>query len=170
MKITQEILKERYRYNRYTGIFTKRKNRRPLGWKDGSGYLCFNIFGRPYKVSRLAWLYMEGYFPENDIDHKDRIRDNNRWRNLRHVSRQCNIRNMGIRLNNTSGITGVSWRKTNRKWIAYITVSYKKIILGIYDDKVDAAMARWNGEKKYGFPNCCTESSAYKYLKEINLI
>lgn len=128
-----------------------------------TGYRFIEIFGRSYLSSRLAHLYMEGCFPEHDMDHINRIREDDRWCNLRHVTAQCNVRNRGINKNNTSGITGVCYNKQNRKLTASIRIDNKLIHLGYFKQKINAAKARWKAEKKYGFSNCNTTSSAYLY-------
>ena len=122
--LTQNRLKELLHYDPETGIFTWRVSRR--GAKSGSvagvhdnGYIRIKIDYELYLAHRLTFLYMEGYFPEYHVDHKNRIRDDNRWSNLRHVSRQCNQRNASIAKDNTSGITGVCWHKNNKKWISF---------------------------------------------------
>jgi hypothetical protein len=107
---------------------------------------------------------MEGYLPEHDIDHINRIKDDNSWNNLRHVSRSCNIRNCPMSSRNKSGITGV-YKKKIHKWYTYITFEGKREYLGIFENKRDAAQARWEAEVKYGFPNCNTTSSAFQFLQ-----
>ena len=113
---------------------------------------------------------MEGYFPEHDIDHINRDRSDNRWCNLRHVSRQCNSRNCGVRTDNTSGVTGVSYYTNRRKWTASVHVLGKHIGLGYFNKKKEAVIARWEAEKKYNFPECDSSSSAFLFLKERGLI
>ena len=113
---------------------------------------------------RLAFLYMEGYFPENDVDHINRIKDDNRWCNLREVFRSCNMRNCDMMKTNTSGITGVRFNKFNQKWVARTLLFDKRVNLGYFDNKLDAAKARWEAEKKYCFEHCNTKSSAYQYI------
>lgn len=171
--LTQDRLKELLHYNPETGVFTWkicRNQNSKVGSVSGSisnidGYRRMHIDTKMYKASRLAFLYMLGYFPENMVDHIDRVKDNDRWCNLRHVSRQCNARNQSISRANKSGITGVSWHKHHHKWWPQIAINQQKIHLGYYDTKIDAARSRWEAEKKYNFPNCNTTSSAYKYLK-----
>ena len=169
--LTQNRLKELLHYDPETGIFTWRVSRR--GAKSGSvagvhdnGYIRIKIDYELYLAHRLTFLYMEGYFPEYHVDHKNRIRDDNRWSNLRHVSRQCNQRNASIAKDNTSGITGVCWHKNNKKWMSRITIEGNHDNIGSFDSLRDAAKARWDAEVKYGFPNCNTTSSAYQYLQE----
>jgi len=174
-KLTQKRLKELLEYNPKTGIFTwlkpKQKVRKCLiagGICKKTGYRHVGVDGKPYPASRLAWFYMEGYWPENLIDHENRIRDDNRWINLRHVSRVCNVINCGISKRNKSGVIGVSWNKNTNKWESQIQVSGKKIHLGHFVEKVDAVKVRWKAEKEYKFPNCNTTSTAFLYLKSKN--
>ncbi|MCP4341289.1 MAG: HNH endonuclease [Desulfobulbaceae bacterium] len=135
-----------------------------IGSPDAKGYLQIYINGKMYKTHRLAWLWMEGYFPECNIDHRDRCPGNNKWKNLRHVSQTCNMRNCKKGKNNTSGVTGVCWAKRQEKWLARIMVNRVEICLGYHSDFYSAVKARWEGEKKFDFPNCNTTSSAFKYL------
>lgn len=169
--ITQDRLKELLHYDPDTGIF-RWKIRKPYtsikpGQKAGKttqGYNHIGIDGKGYKAARLAFLYMEGYFPENLVDHENQITTDDRWENLREASKQCNARNSKIQSNNTSGVKGVG--KENKKWKVYIWIMGKPIRIGLFADFSDAVKARWEAEKEYGFPNCCTSSSAYLYLKE----
>lgn len=170
-KLIQERLKELLHYDSEIGIFTWAKSGAKKGNIAGNinrrGYRRIWIDDKQYKASRLAWLYMEGYWPEHEVDHRNRIKHDDRWENLRHVSRQCNIRNRYIQNNNKSGITGVCWKKRDKKWMAHITISGKNIYLGYFNSRFDAAKARWNAEVKYGFPDCNIISSAYSYLMQI---
>jgi len=175
--ITQDRLKELLHYNPETGIFTRNlflSNRTRCGGMAGTahsaGYITISVDNKKYFTHRLAFLYMEGYIPENQVDHINRIRDDNRWINLREVSHSCNMRNASVGKNNTSGVTGVSWDKASNKWRAIIRVLGINKHLGIFESFNDAVTARWNGEVKYGYPNCNTTSSAYEYLKEHFLI
>ena len=175
-KLTQEKLKELLHYDPDTGVFTNKIDRGKRAKKGNvagifhvsTGYWQIYVEGKTYRAHRLAFLFMEGYFPENDIDHIDRNKINNKWNNLREVSTSCNVKNSNIRSDNTSGVKGV-WKNKKNKWIAEIKVP-KKIYLGSFDNLIDAVRARWNAEVKYNFPNCNTTSSAYNYLKEKGLI
>ena len=134
-----------------------------------SGYLETSIDSKKYLVHRLAYFHYYGYLPENDIDHKDRIRTHNWIDNLREVSRQCNMRNAGMSSNNISGVKGVCVHKTTKKYQVYVTVNYERINLGLFENFDEAVLARWKGEVKYNFPNCNTSSSSYNYLKKKGL-
>lgn len=169
--LTQERLKELLSYDPITGDFIRKidncrggKKGEIVGHLCSEGYIRMRIGCKIYKAHRLVWLYMYGYFPEYEIDHILGIKSDNRLSELREVSRRCNMRNQKIRNTNTSGITGVSPAKG--KWRSIIMVNSKSIHLGYFVSKLDAAEARWEGEKKYNFPNCNTTSSALKYIKE----
>lgn len=90
-KLTQKRLKKLLYYNPDTGIFTWKINSRrslkdaPAGNLHPSGYIRIGIDSKEYRAHRLAFLYMEGYIPENDVDHINRVRDDNRWKNLREL-------------------------------------------------------------------------------------
>jgi len=170
-KVTQKYLKELFIYNPDTGIFTRivdkgnEKIGSMAGYKNANGYVYISIDGKRYNASRLAFLYMEGYFPEHEVDHKNRIRNDNRWVNIRHVTKMCNSRNKSISKRNKSTITGVSWSENRGKWISSIKASKKGQFLGHFDNLKDAVQARWEAEVKYNFPNCNTTSTAYQYLQ-----
>jgi len=168
--LTQSRLKEILNYDPETGLFIREKTRGNsvkgaiagcFNKCDGYKYIC--VDGVSYNASRLAFLWMEGYFPEHEIDHRNRIKDDNRWCNLRHVTHFCNSRNCKKSKNNKSGIVGVSWDK-RKKWCSQIMVNGRHIHLGLFTTIREAVKARWEAEVKYGYPNCNTTSSAYQYL------
>ena len=172
MKLTQERLKGLLDYDPETGVFiwkVANANRIRVGDVAGTlnnrGYLYIGINKKRFLAHRLTFLYMEGYFPENQIDHIDRNKINNSWSNLREVSQTCNMRNKSIMKNNKSGVIGINWNKESKKWMARIRTP-KTVYLGLFENIIDAAKARWEAEVKYNFPNCNTTSSAYNYLKE----
>ena len=83
-------------------------------------------------------------------DHADRNEMNNRRYNLRQCTVQENRRNKSTQKNNTSGISGVSWRKDRQVWRAYITVETgKQTNLGYFKNKEDAIASRLQAEADY---------------------
>ena len=76
--------------------------------------------------------------------HVDHINGNsldNRKSNLRICTSAENQRNRRATKNNTSGYKGVGWAKQNKKWTAQIQHNGKKIHIGLYEDKEEAARA-----------------------------
>ena len=155
--LTQQILKQLFQYNPDTGIFIRLVSRgnakagAEAGSKGGHGYLQIRIDRKRYLAHRLAWLYMTGEFPKDQIDHINHVRVDNRLVNLRGATRQENGRNRSMQSNNTSGITGMSWDKHAGKWLAQIRVEGKQIYLGLYEDINAAILARQCGELLYEF-------------------
>lgn len=172
MRLTREELKESLNYNPETGVFTwkvRRKNSVQIGdvagTKHPNGYIVIMVHGKLYGAHRLAWLYVHGYLPEYDVDHINRIKDNNRIINLREVSRSCNMRNTGNHKDNTSGVKGVGWAKRENKWYAQIRVNQKGKSLGYYVDFQDAVCARLAGEQACNWSGCDSNSPAFQYVK-----
>ena len=152
--ISQYELKRLFHYNPATGELTRKSTNRLVGSPDKEGYLRIIFKKREYRVHRLAFLYMKGAFPPDEVDHINHIRSDNRWSNLRHATRKENCRNLSRSSLNTSGISGVHWYTSKQIWIARIKVNYERIYLGCSKSLLDAAALRKSAEIKYGFhPN-----------------
>ncbi len=101
------------------------------------------------KGDKLHHLIM-GKPPEGMvIDHINRDPKDNRKANLRIVTLHQNAQNISKQKNNTSGFRGVWYRKDLKKWQADIKVNYKKLYLGIYKSKEEAALAYNEAAIKY---------------------
>ena len=148
-ELTQERLREVIDYSPILGLFWHIKARRGVkvgsvaGSKHSHGYVCIRIDGRRYYAHRLAWLYVHGQFPPDDIeiDHENNIKYDNRLSNLRLATRSQNEANSRKRADNTSSYKGVVWHKRNRKWRAQIHKDRKCCFLGHFDDPAEAAKA-----------------------------
>ena len=154
--ITQERLKELLHYCPDTGIFTCAKDwgRFRKGASAGSydrGYVKIYLHYKNYSAHRLAFLYMTGSLPANQVDHINQVRHDNRWKNLRDVTSQANNKNASMSSRNKSGMTGVCWSKSHRKWRSSIRVNNKSKCLGVFLDLNDAIEARKEANIKYGF-------------------
>jgi hypothetical protein len=172
-EMTQSFLKEILSYDPHTGGFKwiKKIGRRTVvgssaGNKRPDGYLIITIYRKIYYSHRLAWLYMEGYLPEHEIDHKNRIRHDNKWLNLRHVTRSCNGKNCSISNKNKSGVKGVHKEARHGRWVAMISVNNSKRYIGSFGSLIDAACARLAVEQCLGWNHCDKSSSAFNYVKE----
>ena len=156
--ITQTKLKEILHYEPLTGIWTWLKPVAKIVKKgDKAGSLCkyskyinIKIQYNTYRAHRLAYLYMTGNIPEQ-IDHKDGIRHNNKWLNLKPANFDINAKNKALYKSSTSGITGVRYRKKDKIWVANIGLNKKRMHLGSFKNKQDAINARLAANKKYGF-------------------
>lgn len=85
------------------------------------------------------------------VDHINHQLTDNRKVNLRIVTVMQNRINSKLRVNNSSGCTGVYYHngKGRKHWRAEITVNKKVIHLGSFETLVDAVAARKAAEEKY---------------------
>ena len=120
------------------------------GSTDGRGYREIKINDRHLKAHRIAWILMNGVAPDQ-IDHINGNRSDNRISNLRNVTKAENDRNRATSSANTSGVMGVSWRKSASKWQAQIKIDRRTIHLGYFDDFHIAVATRKRAERDYGF-------------------
>lgn len=157
-------LQDRLTYEPETGLlFWKDCAAMPNFWrKKYAGTEAFTTVnsrgyraGKIDKVSLLAhraiWAISFGEWPENQIDHINGCKIDNRIENLRVVTNQENLRNQTKRKSNTSGVTGVYWKKGAEKWRAQIMIDGKCVHLGYFDCLDEAAKIRIEALKKYGF-------------------
>lgn len=142
--ITRERLGELLSYDPETGVFTRLVHRgsERAGSMAGSptpdGYLQITVDRRVYRVHRLAWFYMTGEWPKNQIDHIDLNRTNNRWSNLRDATNAQNNANKRIPVTNTTGFKGVR-RDRGDKYRAEVRFNGKKISINGLDTPERAA-------------------------------
>lgn len=136
--LTAERLRELLHYDPETGIFTWREGRQGTAGKGAiagglnkRGYHRIGVDHHRYMSNVLAWLYVTGEWPTHDVDHRNGIRGDNHWENLRHVTRAINNQNQRRpHRGNKSGFLGVS---PNRKgWSASIVSAGVKKHLGTF--------------------------------------
>jgi hypothetical protein len=146
-------LKKRLDYNPETGEFIwkpktvrstddKRWNAwfpgQVAGTMDGRGYRRIMLDGKSYGAARLAWLYVYGEWPKNEIDHINRLRDDDRLVNLRDVTSSENCNN---RSNNNGLPEGVQFNTKSAKYHSKIPKGvpvFGNIYLGQYVDPIVA--------------------------------
>lgn len=164
--LTQERLKELLHYCPDTGVFTWRiesGNARVgavAGAVKSNSYVTIGVEGKRFHAHRLAWFWMLGYWPTKDIDHINRQRADNRWCNLREVSRSKNLHNTDLRKDNTSGFKGVQWDARRNKWHSRISVEGRTYFLGRFSTLTDAVAARVVAESKYRIHTPLAEAAA----------
>jgi len=153
--LTAQRLRELLNYDPETGIFTWRvaKSRRVhvgerAGWDRGKGWRVVEIDYRLYPEHTVAWLWMTGDWCPQQLDHRNRVRDDNRWSNLRLATKAQQQENKSLGKNNTSGAKGVTWVPygTSWRWRAQIERGVngkrKTHYLGFFEDFVAAVAAR----------------------------
>lgn len=119
---------------------TRYANKQLYLQKNSNGYLVVCLFARPLLAHRVVFAIHHGFLPQT-VDHINQDRSDNRPSNLRAASYAENNRNTGRSSANTSGIKGVHWCKSRRKWKSVIWLNKRPIYLGAFDDKQTAAAA-----------------------------
>lgn len=142
---------------RWNGLWAGKE---ALASVSSHGYLRGKIWGRQVNSHSAIWAIIYGEWPA-EVDHINGDRADNRLVNLRSVSRSENLKNCGIRRDNTSGVVGVSWDKRKGRWSASIFTAGKRRHLGYFDSAADAKAVRARAAKEYGFhPNHGARQSA----------
>lgn len=140
MAIDQETLKKELEYDKNSGLFYRKTKagKYNIGEIAGSinsvsGYVQIKINQKCYFAHRLAFLYVNGSFPDR-VDHINHKRNDNRWENLRSVSLIDNCKNRSISKNNKSGLNGVSICPARKIWRARLKVGRKDVYIGHFTD------------------------------------
>ena len=87
--LTQSRLKSLLDYNSRTGVFSWKVDRGPVkerdiaGHTETAGYRVIIVDGKRYLEHRLAWFYIFGAFPSENISHQNQLKDDNRLSNFR---------------------------------------------------------------------------------------
>lgn len=104
-----------------------------------------------YLAHRVAWVWVTGEQPI-EIDHKNGDGTDNRFQNLRSVTKSGNQRNQKKRCDNTSGETGVSYVKKDKTWKANIGTGRKGESLSkTFKNKSDAISWRRKMSEKLNY-------------------
>ena len=157
--LTKDYLITILRYDPDTGNFWWKENRNnkqhlngPAGSMTssrGTHRISICIDKKKYLAHRLAWFYITGEWPSDEIDHIDGNGLNNRWNNLREADRYLNNQNLRkCKKHNGSGLLG-AWRCNDRdKWESSIRVNGKHIHLGRFSTAWDAHQAYLKAKRK----------------------
>ena len=112
------------------------------GNENSNGYVRVKVNGVLYLAHRVIYYMATGIDPNDDeIDHADGNPRNNNPSNLRVATHGQNQQNGGRYKNNSTGYRGVYWHSQHRKYAAVIQVDKKRIHIGLYRNKDDAATA-----------------------------
>ena len=162
------ILKDKYGNYKGTSIIDKDclhlvdKHKWSL---SNTGYAVTNF--KPEGKNHKTLVFMHRFLVQTDkrIDHINRDKLNNRISNLRVCKVKENNRNVSVRFNSISGVTGVTLCKKTKKWLAQINVNNKNTYLGFYRNKNDAIKARVEAEKRH-WGEFAPQVDKYKHLLE----
>ena len=159
--ISQQQLKERLHYDPDTGIFTWNScasyNSQinigdVAGGMNSRGYWRIKLFGTTYYAHRLAWLYVTGRWPDNEIDHWNGVHGDNRFKNLRDVVQLVNKQNQRKpQKNNATGLLGVT--VCGKGFSARIGVNGKLRRIGTYSTS-ELAHSAYLKAKRQLHPGC----------------
>jgi hypothetical protein len=136
--LTARLLRELLHYDLKTGVFTwiKRRPRIHVGMIAGctmkKGYRRIVVNNSGYQAHRLAWLYMTGKWPLDEIDHFDCDKANNRFANLREIPKNCQQQNQRLpHKGSATGFLGVTHtEKSLKPYRASIRVNGRLHYLG----------------------------------------
>lgn len=163
--LTQERLRQLFHYDSMTGVFTRIQTNRidrlnkPAGAPNTKGHIQIKVDGKLYVAHRLAWLYVYGTFPNDQLDHINGIKSDNRMINIREATNKQNQENVPLQSNNTSGYRGVSFDKQHQKFRAYICHNHTLIHLGLFRTAEQAGQVARSARDKL-FTHNKTEYSA----------
>jgi hypothetical protein len=153
--LTQARLKELLHYDPETGVFTRLigcggvRAGTVAGYVGNCGYACIKVDWIEYRAHRLAFLYITGSWPPEEVDHINGLKTDNRWMNLRPATSQENKHNNGRpQRDNKSGYLGVRWHKHAKKFQAQIKLDRRNYHLGYFDDPAEAAAAHLAAKDK----------------------
>lgn len=134
--LTHERLLSLVSYNKETGYFSRLKGGKGIvrleniGRIRKDGYVEITLDYKPFLAHRLAVFFINGEWPEETVDHKNHIRHDNRWVNLRIATYTENNQNSKLPSNNSTGFKGVS--KRNGYFRATIRNKGKQEHIGVY--------------------------------------
>ncbi len=153
MTITTEEVKNLLIYNPDNGEFrwrvktsSKAMPNYVAGTKRKNGALQICIRGKLYLSHRLAWFYMYGYWPSEQIDHADNNPANNRITNLRLANNSQNNANKPSRRKIGKGLY---YKEKYDSYSVRIKVKGKMIHIGVFKTEDIARAAYWNAAVRY---------------------
>jgi hypothetical protein len=155
--ITHARLRELLDYDPETGRFVWRVTGKGKGKRKGAiagyvakrGYRLISVDGRIYYAGPLAFFWVNGFWRKGEMDHANRVRDDDRLTNLRLATHSQNMANGGTQTKQRSLPKGVWWDKQTSRFRAAITVNYQHVHLGRFDRAEDAHAAYVAAAQKY---------------------
>ena len=123
-------------------LWSKKRNKFLKACKSEKGYMHLRLFkdGKPYckKIHRLiAEQYISNPENKKEVDHINRVRDDNRLENLRWVTHQENLLNINTYKTNNSGHKNISYDTGNKNW-RFKKNYFKKQKVRVFQTKTEA--------------------------------
>ena len=158
--LTQELLKSMLFYNPDDGVFTwcerdvkwfktqrdcnawntRYSNKEAGSLNKKRMYITIHIFKKRYSCHHLAYFYMTGKWPKEDIDCIDGDYTNVRFNNIRECSRS-DTRYKTIKPIGNNELIGAHFHKKTGKYTSAIKSNGKVTILGLFNTQEEAHQA-----------------------------
>jgi citrate synthase len=148
-EVSVDTLRDYLSYNEETDqvVWKKKASRgtvvgKPAGCLRYDGYSIIRLFGKNLYLHRIVWALKTGNWPDRQVDHINKNRQDNSFKNLRLATRQENQRNKRSAKNTSSKYLGVCYHVRNKRWQAQaIGEKSKNVYLGTFDTEEEAALA-----------------------------
>lgn len=137
-RLTLELLRECLHYAPETGKFRwlispSKKVRKGDEAGSTTDYVRIIFCRKIYLAHRLAWFYMTGVWPRPEVDHRDTVRTNNKWGNLRLATSAVNKQNQRRAKSNNRSTRVLGVYPNKHRFYAKIQTSGKSLHLGTFD-------------------------------------
>lgn len=143
--LTHETLLRKAKYDPDTGVWISLRTGKRLGIQKSDGYWIVKVDSVKYRSARLAWFYMTGNWPKEYVDHINRIRNDDRWINIREATAKENRANSNApppprRLVKEGIFYGgdVWFRAERNKWRARVRKDNRRYCVGHFNTEEEA--------------------------------
>jgi hypothetical protein len=155
MNLSQELVQHLFSYEEGKLIWKNpvKASRAKAGARAGTfsnstGYRQVSVNSRTYLEHRIIFLWCYGFLPVN-VDHINGDRLDNRVENLRSATINQNRYNALPKRNNKSGVRGVYWSKTSKKWCVAVRANNRIAFRQFFDDLEFAELVSIMAREKY---------------------
>lgn len=166
MSITTERIRDIAHYEAGTGTFRWLHDKKAgfkksvllhsagdeMGCQRKDGRWVIRVDGKLYLRYRLAWLWVYGFWPTGEVDHINGDKTDDRFSNLRDVSKKTNRQNIRETRNgkSSSQLLGVylDKRKKHKKWRSSINIGGRCVSLGYFFTETEAHQAYLDAKRK----------------------
>lgn len=135
---------ENLRYDEREGgavYATGRNMGKRAGYLRPDGYRSVASGGKNYLEHRVVWFLCTGKLPDNPVDHRNLVKSDNRFGNLRECNRSQNQANRAKTRSNSGTLKGAYWHKKDKRWWSKIQVNGVATYLGQFDTPEEANAA-----------------------------